>query len=100
MQQWFARAGVLPERIVEMSSWHAIVGCTAARMGISILPRIVLNTFPHAMLSIHPLPGEFSHAPTVLTWRKGGRSPKITALLEVLTESAGDKPAKRRAKKS
>jgi DNA-binding transcriptional LysR family regulator len=85
MQQWFARAGVLPERIVEMSSWHALIGCTAARMGISILPRMVLNTFPQAKLSIHSLPAELSHAPTVLIWRKGARSPKISAFLEVLT---------------
>jgi DNA-binding transcriptional LysR family regulator len=97
MQQWFARAGVLPERIIEMTSWHALIGCTAARMGISILPRMVLATFPQAKLSIHPLPAEFSHAPTVLTWRKGARSPKISALLEVLTEGrSGNRQARRR----
>ena len=101
MQQWFARAGVLPERIVEMSSWHAIVGCTAARMGISILPRMVLTTFPLAKyLSFHPLPSELNHAPTVLVWRKGARSPKISALLDVLKDEPANQPAKRRAKKS
>src|SRR5262245_46053184 len=96
MQQWFARAGVLPERIIEMSSWHALIGCTAARMGISILPRMVLSTFPQARLSIHSLPAEFSRAPTVLTWRKGALSPKISALLDVLTEGRSDN---RQAKK-
>src|SRR5262249_56147056 len=45
MQQWFARAGVLPERIVEMSSWHALISCTAPPLTISFLPPIVLNTF-------------------------------------------------------
>ena len=66
-------------------------------MGISILPRMVLNTFPQAKLSIHPLPAELSHAPTVLTWRKGARSPKISALLEVLTEvGPGNRQAKRK----
>jgi DNA-binding transcriptional LysR family regulator len=101
MQQWFARAGVLPERIVEISSWHALVGCVAARMGIAVVPRMVLTTFPQSkFLSIHPLPAEVRHAPTMLIWRKGGRSPKIAALLEVLTESAGSKSMKRKAKKS
>src|SRR5262249_47619718 len=42
-------------------------------------------TFPQAKLSIHSLPAELSHAPTVLIWRKGARSPKISAFLEVLT---------------
>ena len=99
MQQWFARAGVLPDRIVEMSSWHALVACTAARMGIALMPKMVLDSFPQAELSIHPLPAEINHAPTVLVWRKGARSPKIAALLGVLTEHAADaKPAGRRRK--
>jgi DNA-binding transcriptional LysR family regulator len=102
MQQWFARAGVLPERIIEMSSWHAIIACAAARMGIAVVPRMVLTTFPQAKyLSTHALPAELNHAPTVLIWRKGGRSPKISALLEVLADGAtGEPPAKRRPKKS
>ena len=100
MQQWFARAGVLPERIIEMTSWHALVGCAAARMGIAILPRMLLSSFPQARLSIHSLPAEFSHAPTVLTWRKGARSPKISALLEVLTQERSGKRQAQRRKKS
>jgi len=100
MQQWFAKAGVLPERIIEMSSWHALVGCAAARMGIAILPRMLLDSFPQAALSIHSLPTEFSRAPTVLTWRKGARSPKISALLEVLTEQRSGKRQPQRRKKS
>ena len=98
MQQWFARAGGLPERLIEMSSWHAIVGCTAARMGISLMPRMVLSTFPPKLLSIHPLPAELSHAPTILIWRKGNLSPKISALLEVLSggSDAGARRKRRR----
>jgi DNA-binding transcriptional LysR family regulator len=101
MQQWFARAGVLPDRIVEMSSWHALVGCAAARMGIAVVPRMVLSTFPQEkFLSTHALPAEVNHAPTVLVWRKGARSPKIVALLDVLADGAVGKPAKRKPKKS
>jgi len=85
LQQWYARAGTLPARIVEMTSWHAIIGCAAARMGIAVLPKIVLTTFPQkSFLSLHPLPRDLKHAPTVLIWRKGARSPKISALIEVL----------------
>jgi DNA-binding transcriptional LysR family regulator len=97
MQQWFARAGAVPARIIEMTSWHAILGCAAARMGIAVMPRMLLSTFPDAKyLSTHPLPAEVNHAPTVLIWRKGARSPKIDALVEVLMEDAGKRPAKRR----
>jgi DNA-binding transcriptional LysR family regulator len=93
MQQWFARAGELPARIVEISSWHALVGCVAARMGIAVLPKVVLTTFPQKnFLSAHPLPAELNHAPTVLIWRKGARSPKISALIEVLISKAKRTP--------
>ena len=34
LEQWFAQSGEMPERIVEMTSWHAILGCTAAGMGV------------------------------------------------------------------
>ncbi|HTT48581.1 MAG TPA: LysR substrate-binding domain-containing protein [Pseudolabrys sp.] len=99
MQQWFARARVLPERIVEMTSWHALIGSAAARMGIALMPRMVLTSFPQARLSVHSLPAELNHAPTVLAWRKGARSPKIKALLEVLIDDTGAKPAARKTKK-
>ena len=98
LQQWFARSGELPTRIVEMSSWHAILGCAAARMGIAVLPKTVLKTFPQKnFLSAHPLPAELSHAPTVLIWRRGAHSPKISALIEVL--SMRGKRARRRKKR-
>lgn len=100
LQQWFARSGELPEHIVEMTSWHAIVACTAARMGIAALPKMVLSTFPQAkFLSTHALPADLNRAPTVLITRKGARSPKVTALLEVLKENVGarsPKPSRKR----
>lgn len=85
LEQWFAKSGEMPERIIEMTSWHAILGCTAAGMGVSVLPKMVLTTFPdRKLLSVHPLPPNLSKAPTVLIWRKATQSPKVNALLEVL----------------
>lgn len=85
LEQWFARSGEMPERIIEMDSWHAILGCTAAGMGVSVLPKMVLTTVPdRKFLSVHPLPPELARAPTMLIWRKGTQSPKVSALLDVL----------------
>jgi DNA-binding transcriptional LysR family regulator len=90
LEDWFAHHGQMPDRIVEMSSYHAMLGCAVAGMGISLMPRIVLKTFPDAaLLSVHPLPPEIARAQTLLIWRRGARSPKINALLEVLTDSTG-----------
>ena len=65
-------SGEMSDRIIEMSSYHAMLGCAVAGMGISMVPRMVLKTFPDVkLLSVHALPPEFSRAPTVLIWRKG-----------------------------
>jgi DNA-binding transcriptional LysR family regulator len=100
LEQWFARGGAMPARVIEMSSWHAILGCTAARMGISLLPRMVLSNFPEPQyFSIHPLPAGLDRAPTVLIWRKGALSPKVSALKDVLMDHAKESQAVRRRKK-
>ena len=85
MDDWFASAGEMSDRIIEMSSYNAMLGCAVAGMGISMVPRIVLRTFPDVkLLSVHTMPPEFNVAPTVLIRRKGAVSPKVSALIEVL----------------
>jgi len=47
----------MPSRTVEMSSYHAILGCAGAGMGISLMPSSVLGACPEAKrLSVHALP--------------------------------------------
>jgi DNA-binding transcriptional LysR family regulator len=85
MDDWFAASGEMSDRIIEMSSYNAMLGCAVAGMGISMVPRIVLKTFPDVnLLSIHRMPPKFSKATTVLIRRKGVASPKVNALIEVL----------------
>jgi DNA-binding transcriptional LysR family regulator len=99
LEQWFAQSGEMPQRIIDMSSWHAILGCVAAGMGVALLPKMVLNTFPQRMfLSVHALPPDLARAPTVMIWRKATHAPKVAALLEVLTAHAAAE-AKREAPK-
>jgi len=89
LESWFAHSGEMPERIVEITSYHAMLGCAVAGMGVSLVPRMVLSTFPDArLLSLHPLPAELGRAMTVLMWRKGALSPKVRALRDVLSEQA------------
>ena len=37
--------GEMPERIIEITSYRAMLGCVVAGMEISLLPRMVLSTF-------------------------------------------------------
>jgi DNA-binding transcriptional LysR family regulator len=99
LEDWFAHHGEMPDRIVEITSYHAMLGCVVAGMGISLLPRNVLTTFPDTrLLSLHSLPPGLDRAPTVLIWRKGTHSPKVRALMEVLIEHSdiATKPDRRR----
>jgi DNA-binding transcriptional LysR family regulator len=99
LEDWFAHHGEMPDRIVEISSYHAMLGCVVAGMGISLLPRNVLATFPDAkLLSVHALPPELSRVETLLIWRKGTASPKLRALTEVLLAHSdiGEKSGRKR----
>jgi DNA-binding transcriptional LysR family regulator len=87
LEEWFAKRGVMPERTLELGSYHAMLGCVLAGMGIALLPESVLATFPKfKQLKIHRLPrGENSYQ-TVLIWRRGVTSPNIEALREILRD--------------
>ncbi len=91
----------MPDRIVEISSYHAMLGCVVAGMGISLLPRNVLTTFPDAkLLSVHALPPGLDRAATALIWRKGTLSPKIRALMDILLAHSDLQQAPRAARKN
>src|SRR5215510_3379394 len=90
LEDWFAHHGEMPDRIVEITSYHAMLGCAVAGMGISLMPRSVLTTFPDAkLLSVHSLPPALARAQISLFWRKGMLSPKVRALIEILSEHSG-----------
>ena len=87
------------DRIVEITSSHAMLGCAVAGMGISLMPRNVLTTFPDAkLLSTHSLPAALARAQTSLIWRKGTLSPKVRALIEVLNEHSDTRKKRRGAR--
>jgi DNA-binding transcriptional LysR family regulator len=77
----------MPGRIVELGSYHAMLGCVAAGMGVALLPKSVLSTFPESKrLMVQPLPPGENRAETVLIWRKGAGSPNIKALQDILSK--------------
>jgi DNA-binding transcriptional LysR family regulator len=85
LETWYALRGGMPERTIELGSYHAMLGCVVAGMGVALLPRSVLSTFPESKrLTVHTLPPGQNLAETVLIWRKGAGSPKIVALQQIL----------------
>lgn len=98
LEDWYAARGEVPQRTIELGSCHAMLGCIAAGMGVALLPRSVLTTFPESRrLSVHALPAGENRALTVLIWRRGAVSPKIRALAPILSAGGAARP-KRRAR--
>jgi DNA-binding transcriptional LysR family regulator len=88
LEQWYARRGIVPQRIIELGSYHAMLGCVLAGMGIALVPESVLPTVPESKrLKIHRLPRGENRYETLLIWRKGTSSPNIQALREVLDKN-------------
>jgi DNA-binding transcriptional LysR family regulator len=97
LENWYARHGQVPERTIELSSYHAMLSCVAAGMGIALLPKSVLTTFPESKrLKVHRLSAGENRADTVLIWRKGAGSPNIRALHQILTRDASTPKSARR----
>ena len=89
LEQWYAQRDSMPAHTIEITSYHAMLGCVAVGMGISLVPRSVLATFPdRARLGVHALPRGQDRAVTDLIWRKGAGSPKIKALIPFLKPQA------------
>ncbi|MER8417229.1 LysR substrate-binding domain-containing protein [Mesorhizobium sp. M1329] len=89
LEQWYARRGFMAEKTIELGSYHAILGCVVAGMGIALMPKSVLSGFPESRwLKLHELPADEDNAVTVLFWRKGAGSPNVTALQELLAEQS------------
>jgi DNA-binding transcriptional LysR family regulator len=88
LEDWYASRHEMPERTIELASYHAMLGCVVAGMGISLIPKSVLTTFPESRrLSVHRLARTENHARTVLIWRKGAGSANVKALEEMLQGS-------------
>jgi DNA-binding transcriptional LysR family regulator len=88
LEEWLARADVVPDRVMEFGSYHAIVACVAAGAGIAIVPRSVIGAIAvKEEIAAYPLPASVSRARTLLVWRQGHRSTALEALREQLRQA-------------
>ena len=84
LQRWLGVDSLVPFRVLDLSSYHAIVACVTAGTGIALMPESVLETMPHASVRQHPLPKAQSQITTPLIWRHGEISPSVLALRTLL----------------
>jgi DNA-binding transcriptional LysR family regulator len=72
LQTWLANGRIVPERVLELSSYHAIVACVASGTGIAVAPKSVVETAKRMEdVAIYALQGKKNLAMTSLIWKKG-----------------------------
>jgi DNA-binding transcriptional LysR family regulator len=84
LQRWLGADSLATFRVLDLSSYHAIVACVAAGTGVALVPESVLDTMPQANVRRHPIPKAQSQITTPLVWRRGEISASVLALRTLL----------------
>ena len=88
LEAWYTERAEAPRQIIELGSYHAMIGCVLAGMGAALLPKSVLETFPEAeRLRCHPLPRGKRRLKTLCIWRRGVAAPNVEAFTRLLQDS-------------
>jgi DNA-binding transcriptional LysR family regulator len=93
LQRWLGRDSLVTYRVLELSSYHAIVACVTAGAGIALMPESVLDVVPHAKVRRHLIPRAQAQITTPLVWRRGELSPSVLALRTLVGDLGKQKRA-------
>jgi DNA-binding transcriptional LysR family regulator len=91
--RWLGTDSLARFRVLDLSSYHAIVACVTAGAGIALVPESVLDAMPHVKVRQHPLPKAQSQVTTPLVWRRGEISTSVLALRTLLAALPKQKQA-------
>jgi len=81
LEAWLGASRILPDRVIEFQSYHAIIACVAAGSGIAVVPRAVLAlTRAGANVTTTALPASIAKTRTQLVWRREHRSAALEAM--------------------
>jgi len=70
-EEWLRHEGVVPDKIIEFGTLDGIVGCVAAGLGISLLPRSVAEKqAKDHQICLYEIPERFGKVETVFIYRK------------------------------
>ena len=81
-EDWMETEGIVPGRVVEISSYYSMLACVAAGAGISMIPTSLLKTLPGAnRVRTHAIEGPLGEAETWLMWRRDCKSANLKAFI-------------------
>ena len=93
LEAWLGASRILPDRVIEFQSYHAIIACVAAGSGIAVAPRAVVDLARCSRnLTVTALPAHVAKTRTQLVWRPEHRSVTLEALKGLLLQTTGPIP--------
>jgi DNA-binding transcriptional LysR family regulator len=85
LETWLGASKVLPDRVIEFQSYHAIIACVAAGSGLAVVPRAVLELArANQNVAMTALPSRIAKARTQLVWRLEHHSAALEAMKNLL----------------
>lgn len=89
LEQWLETQRIVPARVLEFASYHGIFAAAAAGVGVSLVPRSVLEVFPQRdALSLREMPARLARIQTALIMPRARHLPALAKLEECLREDA------------
>lgn len=75
-------------RTIDIHSYHALLSCVTAGMGVGIIPESVLDIFPYKhAIKQHALPLEWRHSNSCLIWRSNNLTANAKAFKQGLLQA-------------
>lgn len=93
LEHWFYQTGLTPNQVMEMGTLDGILSCVAAGMGVTLLPRAVVESGRAGLaLSVHQLPAEIANVKTVFIRRNDVLpTPAMAAFMRVTHEQLAER---------
>lgn len=88
LAEWVNQSDVVA-KVVGINSYHALLTCVTAGMGVGLIPEVLLDFYPFKDgLKVHNLPDGIQYSTTCMIWRKDSVKPSLTAFSEILRAAA------------
>jgi DNA-binding transcriptional LysR family regulator len=80
LEDILARRGAVAARLLEFGTIEAILGCVAAGLGVTLLPRALVADSRHRpLIAVHALPAPEAHVETLFVRRRDGHASSALA---------------------
>ncbi|WP_206919928.1 LysR substrate-binding domain-containing protein [Alicyclobacillus suci] len=71
LEKWLNDEGIFPKNVMEFGTLDGIVGCVSAGLGVSLIPKSVVQHFSYSdNIAYYPIPEKYRFVKTVFIRRK------------------------------